>query len=193
MNKLAVVSIAIAILIPLLMAFKSHTDISSNPVVKIKISAYDPRDLLRGHYMRFQYNWNWDQEKQKEKNCEGNHCCLCVEAKEVDPKVYVQECRIAKTNASCAHIIRGQSWGDANFFGPPQEYYVDENIALPLEKFFQEQHNLQDFYIGLSLPPSGKAKIENLYIGGKSLSDYITEHGAEFTIPKNGVEPSQQQ
>jgi len=184
-SLLAVASIGLAVVVPLLMAFQSSSDLANNPIIKVRITGYDPRDILHGHYMQFQYAWNWDENAPAyhDDHTHGTQACLCVEPKEIDPKVRLMDCKAAKTDASCAHLIKGDSWGADNFTGPPSEYYVDENIALPLEKFFRESDKT-DFRIGLSLPPSGRAKIEKLYIDGKTLEDYIAEHGAQFTVPE---------
>lgn len=176
----AVLAIALAILAPLMMAIHSYRDVTSNPVIKVKITAYDPRDLLYGHYLLFQYDWNWDKKSSTE--CNSNKCCLCVEAKEADPKVSAMQCSDAKVNPTCAHIIKGQSWGQNSFSGPPTQYFVDETKALPLESFFRKESGKKDFHLGLSLPSSGKARIEKLYIDGQPYLEYMDSHPEEFVL-----------
>lgn len=177
-SLLAIASIALATIVPLIMAFQSSHEMASNPVVKVKITGYDPRDLLYGHYMNFQYDWNWD--KATDNNCRGDDCCLCVEAKEINPQVYVQQCAAAKAVPTCAHIIKGQSYGVSDFYGPPTQFFVDETKALPLETFFRKHSGKKEFLLGLSLPPSGKARIGQLYIEGKPYLEYMDAHPEEF-------------
>lgn len=184
-SLLAIFSIALAIIVPLLMAVQSNHEMASNPVIKVKITGYDPRDLLYGHYMNFQYDWNWD--KTAENNCNGEDCCLCVEAKETNPKVNVQQCSVAKTSPTCAHIVKGSSYSGTNFYGPSTQFFVDETKALPLEAFFRKHSGKKEFLLGLSLPPSGKARIDKLYIEGKTYLEYMDAHPEEFVMDENGT------
>ena len=142
-NILAIFSILLALAVPLWLTVQSASDLTGNPVIKVKINGYDPRDLLHGQYLMFRYDWNWNKEAPN--NCNSDKCCLCIEAKEVDPKVNVQQCTDAKVNPTCAHIIKGQSYGTADFYGPPTQYFVDENKALPLETFFRKHAGKKDF------------------------------------------------
>lgn len=177
-NLLAILSILLAVAVPLGIALKATSDLKSNPVVKISMLGYDPRDLLYGHYLMFQYKWNFDTEQSQ--SCVGNQCCLCLDGSSTDPKVKMMECRTAKKDASCPHLITGQSWGGQNFNGPATRYYVDETKALPLEKFFRREFENIKFHMGLIIMPSGKARIEQLYIDGQPYLDYMANNPEKF-------------
>lgn len=41
----------------------------------IPVEGYDPRDLLRGHYIRFRYQWKVEGE---ESLCDAGACLLCL-------------------------------------------------------------------------------------------------------------------
>jgi len=188
-TPLILFSILLAVALPLVNAMGAHKARSSWPVVKFLIEPYDPRDLLYGHYLRFQITWNW-KKGMGEPACQGENCCLCVGSGDYNPEVFATNCPPKGENLpSCTHIIKGSYYGGYVAEGDPlahnfttgiDRYYVDENQALPLERLFT--HKKEEFAVGLSLSPSGKPAIERLYVAGKTISDYIAAHGG--SLPK---------
>jgi uncharacterized membrane-anchored protein len=174
-----VASIVLALAGPLLMAVKAHQEQRAYPVVRVEIEPYDPRDLLYGHYMTFAFNWNWGKEKPDSKSCQGAHCCLCLGEGSEDPKASVIAC-VPEKPAQCAHVLKGAYYGDTIFHIGVDRYYVDENIALPLEDLFRNKK--ETFHVGLSISPEGKAILEKLYVSGKPVNQYVDEHGGGLKI-----------
>ena len=41
---------------------------------QVRIKGYDPRDLLRGQYLRYTIDW----QLQGEATCQGGSCCYCL-------------------------------------------------------------------------------------------------------------------
>lgn len=167
-------ALVLAVAGPLLLAGLSLHNRTAYPVVKFDIEPYDPRDLLYGHYLRFRIKWNFTPE-QKTPQCTGRECCLCVGEGTDNPPVYVADCLPPEQRGqTCMHQITGNGWaGQKNFDAGIDRYYVDEKLALPLEKLFRDKK--ESFSLGLSLPPSGTAAVEKLYIGGKPLESYVQE------------------
>lgn len=200
--KTALIAAAImfAVFVPLLSAVKADRDQKKWPIVRFSIEPYDPRDLMYGHYMRFQIRWNWKQDAPRQEELTMRDACLCVGEGEADPEIWALECPSAdKPVAECRHIIRGDynSWrtGDNGSFQQDfnagiDRYYVDEAIALPLEKLFFDKK--EEFSIGLGLSPKGKPVMEGLYVGGIALREYIMQNKDELfakpaSVPKEGT------
>ena len=181
----SVLSIFLAVVVPLMMAWNAHTQRANAPVVRFKIEAYDPRDLLYGQYMTYRFDWNWKEGEPAETVCQGPNCCLCVSEGAVDPEVSVIECKEPQT-PQCTHTIKGTLYGQT--FDPGfSRYYVDETIALPLEKLFMGGQ--ETFRIGLGLSTSGKAILERLYINDQPLEEYLSTHGGEIPVPEELPQP----
>ena len=178
-NLLVALSIALAVIAPMLMALKARGEMQSWPVVKVEIEPYDPRDLLYGHYMTFAYKWNWDKERHDAKACQGADCCLCLDGGAEDPKASVMACNSDKPQY-CAHALKGAFYGDRFDIGL-NRYYVDESIALPLENLFRNKK--EKFHVGLSINPKGKPVLEKLYVGAQPVNDYVADHYEELTKP----------
>ncbi|MBM3222738.1 MAG: GDYXXLXY domain-containing protein [Candidatus Tectomicrobia bacterium] len=47
---------------------------AAGPVFHVPIIGYDPRDVLRGQYLRYRLQWPADN------TCQGPTCCLCLRA-----------------------------------------------------------------------------------------------------------------
>ena len=180
-SLLVILSIALAVIAPLLMAIKAKSDISSYPVVKVEIEPYDPRDLMYGHYMQFRIKWNW---KKDIGSCSGGACCLCVGEGDNNPEVSLTSCPAAKADkpAQCAHVLEGGHYGfsnsTSNFDIGINRYYVDEALALPLEDLFRNKKDA--FQVGLSISPTGKAVLEKMYVSGKTVNEYVDGKGGKL-------------
>jgi len=177
---IVVLSIAFAVLVPLLNAMKVKMDRASYPVVKFDIEPYDPRDLLYGHYMNFAITWDWKGgEPANNKACTTGDCCLCVGEGDNNPQVSLLQCD-APSISSCKHVIEDYYSGALTDLN---RVFVDERIALPLEEIFRQQK--EKFSIGLFMTPNGKPTIERLYVGGKPVNEYVDEKGGTLTPPKD--------
>lgn len=165
-----IASVLIAVLIPLAAAYKAHMEQRSYPVVRIAVEPYDPRDLMYGHYMRFFFLWNWKENAV----AVNGEACLCVGEGNDNPPVSMMSCRVAYEGGACAHIIKGRYQGMQRFDVGINRYYVDEKVALPLEKLFRDKK--EEFSVGLALRPDGAPVLEKLYVSGMPLEEYIRLH-----------------
>lgn len=176
-------SIALAVVMPLMAAVKAHTDRQSYPLVKIEVEPYDPRDLFYGHYMRFGFKWNWAENEPAETACRGGDCCLCVGMGDTDPNVRLLSCDGDQTRppVQCAHRLKGTYLGDGRFDIGHNRYFVDETIALPLEHLFRDRK--AGFHVGLFVRPDGGTLLENLYVDGQKAEDFVDAGGLEEKTP----------
>lgn len=195
-TPLVLCSILFALALPLLNAVAAHKAQKEWPIVKFLIEPYDPRDLLYGHYMTFQFKWNWSKNAQTDA-CYGDDCCLCVGAGDYNPEVYATNCPPkGETLPSCKHILKGSYYGQPateeeqipthNFQIGIDRFYVDESLALPLEHLFRTQK--EEFAIGLGMNPAGKPVVEQLYVGNKRLHAYVAEKGGSLSIPEPAID-----
>ncbi len=103
----------------------------------VPIRGYDPRDLLRGHYITYQYDW-----PRLSGNTLGYISELCIEGKApailrttVAGAPIVQEPGMPPLQAKCAVIARAPYGGDdqGNGLGGGL-YYVPQTMAAEYEK-----------------------------------------------------------
>lgn len=163
--------IVIAVALPLLNAARFEHAVKTYPVIRVPIEPYDPRDLLYGQYLRLRILWNLPKGAQQA-GCSGDDCCLCLGAVEgsYNPPARIMSCPpSAATPPGCRHMVKGRVYG-TTFDSGLNRYYVDEKIALPLEKIFREKK--AGFSLGVVIHPDGKTTAENLYVDGMTLEQY---------------------
>lgn len=187
----AFLSLALAVAAPLVnVAFLQH-HAENNPVIRVNIEPYDPRDLFYGQYLRFRVDWNWkpDDREHVEQVCSANSCCLCVEEGDVNPVVSPVSCDDRKEDLpSCRHILRGEHQYfietdkqtiDQEFKIGTDRYFVDERYAKPLELLFFDKK--EKFTLELSVAPDGKVQPRDLFIGDFPLKEYLAVHGDKMS------------
>ncbi len=93
---------------------------------EVPIQGYDPRDILRGHYVEFSYDWPGIDEFR-----DVPPAALCLEGK----APVVERARVLPDGEACAHPVRADTTGvygwDALTRG---RLYVDQNRAAKLEQ-----------------------------------------------------------
>lgn len=154
---------------------KAEVAVHTGPSFRIPIRGYDPRDLLEGQYLRFQFDFDW----QGSDSCHSAllvpvpldaagfaprqpppqaGCCLCLFRTRADgfnPKVRQVDCEEPRTNCD--------GWIRARDVVPPLRYFVPENRAKDLERALASGNAS----IEVGLPPSGTPAVKQLYLGDK--------------------------
>ncbi len=158
--------VRIAVLIPivglLFLVGRAEFAARSGPTWHIPIGGFDPRDLLHGRYLRYQFRFNW----QGQSDCGGQvtagqpdldpACCLCLTRTNdlgIDPAV---------RQISCDEVERCDGWLRAEAVEPPLRYFVPEERAPELEAALTEL----EASLELTCGPSGTPAIIELYLDG---------------------------
>ena len=164
MNKKILVAVLIPLLLLSLLIIRAEFHISQGKEWKFQVQGYDPRDLLRGHYLRFSLRYNWVEGSS---HCENvNHCCLCLsDIGEIAPTVQKTSCEIAQNQ--CDGFIRGEFENSLN------RYYIPENYAVQAEQILRDARAGNDAFLSVSINSQGKPLITDMIIGGESLNELI--------------------
>jgi GDYXXLXY protein len=95
---------------------------------EVPVQGYDPRDLLRGHYIQFQYDWPGESENNRDQWWLGSFC-IEGEAPNIE-RIVVRE-----DVASCAHFARPEPGSIYGSDGLRRgRLYVPQTRASVLEK-----------------------------------------------------------
>ena len=88
----------------------------------VPVQGYDPRDLLRGHYLVFQYDWPGLDED----DVPGPGTVLCIDG----PAPQITTTRLQRDeDAACAHPVRA-AMGDTLLAG---KLYIPQERAVSLQ------------------------------------------------------------
>jgi hypothetical protein len=148
---------------------------STGTLWTVPVAGYDPRDMLRGHYLQYQYEWNLTGPN----TCNGPNCALCTD----EPARFNPPVRLVPRDeaASCESYI---AVGVAPFSpldgiviaGSSDNltrYYVPESEALRLETLLRQNMDGPQFWIGLRVTDAGTAYIEAMYVDGEQLEEWL--------------------
>ncbi len=95
MNKKLLLTVMIPFILLCLLIVRAEYHLSVGKQWDFAITGYDPRDLLRGHYLRFRLAYDWQEAKNKCNAGMGCSYCLTDIGKQV-PKVQIVDTHIAK-------------------------------------------------------------------------------------------------
>ncbi|CAN5295853.1 hypothetical protein BH10PSE6_BH10PSE6_36310 [soil metagenome] len=151
-------------------------------VVNVPIRGYDPRDLLRGHYIQGQFDWDWEGEPAAPDSHTGIDGAVCVLTADA-PKPRLRFLAGWKTGDrredGCRAIIAGRGWAKqgpiAARFAPTNldagggqvKLFVPEDRAADLETLLLERPGA--LTVDLAVRPDGSAAIKALRVDGERL------------------------
>lgn len=134
---------------------------------RMAIEGYDPRDLLRGHYLTFRYKWDAPSDY---KHALG---CACISGEALNPVVRVGKCPSSQNALpeACQSFIRVERRGGYQPYEESRRVYIPDIEAPLLEKMLREgQHR---FEVGVVPQSDGRARVKTLYIDGKPLDEFL--------------------
>ena len=160
----------IAVIIPLLgliaLIARSEFAVRSGPTWLIPITGYDPRDLLHGRYLRYQYRFNWQGEDAcgQSPTALDEECCLCftrTDTRGFDPPTRELSC--SEVREQC------DGWLSSRAVLPPLRYFVPEDRALELEGALGGRAAALELTCG----PDGEPAIHDLYLDEQPWRDVL--------------------
>ncbi|MFM7141201.1 MAG: GDYXXLXY domain-containing protein [Alphaproteobacteria bacterium] len=127
------------------------------PHLVFEIEGYDPRDLLRGHYLQFRLRVPLPAPGE----CEGGDpdCCLCVSAGEVGETARVERVSCASEPACDALLAADRA-------AMPLRFYVPEDRASELERRLGEAAGHGGARADVAIGPDGGIQVRGLWLDG---------------------------
>jgi len=151
--------IALAVALPALTLALSIADAEDNLAggesYRLPVEGYDPRDLLRGRYLR--YRVKLDAAPPLD-DCTGSACCLCLSQ---DGPPRVASCELARTQCDAAMPQR--------HLKDLRRYYIPEGQARQLERRFIDAARDDEADIVVTVGADGKPYVEHLELRGERI------------------------
>ena len=172
---------ALVLLLPLLVlggiVVRNQRDIASAKTWRVKITGYDPRDLLYGHHLNFRFDWG--ASLTRDACAAGQSCCLCLDAQNGSstPLANLKSCEAATQCANSVPVPHATQ-NNPDAFNPEgtQRYFVPESAATQLNALLaNRQHVLQ---VDVKIGPSGQHVLGDLYVDNVEWHDYLRQHPA---------------
>lgn len=171
-----ILCLALVVVVPPVLALKAEYDQARAPVFRIPIQGYDPRNLLYGHYLTFQYRWHWAETAPEMATPREAQLCLRRDtaAPTANPKVSLYSEGVTTDCAARLHgIYRTGSFtpGRRGEASPPQpRFYVNEYDALRLEDILRSNQHQVSAEIAVI---NGEARPLRLFVGDIPAEDFI--------------------
>jgi uncharacterized membrane-anchored protein len=163
-HKQVLIAVAIPFILLCLLIARAEYHVRSGEQWNFEITAYDPRDLLRGHYLQFSLVYDWETNKNACSN--GQSCCMCLTRTEKKaPKVHKTSCDTAKSQ--CDGFMLSEHQNTLNRF------YISETEARRAEEILQQAQSDNNAYLTVSINKKGEPKIVDLLIGEQPINDIL--------------------
>ncbi len=156
-----------ALLLPLIVIglgiVRSEIHLARGTLWTFDVDGYDPRDLLRGHYIQFRLDLHEDSEAGECGDDEGELCCLCLQKtlEAQPPTVYRRRCEDAKYQ--CDGVLKTQ------YLKTLTRFYIPEQDAATLEAKFREAAQRKQARLWVAIDREGKPQIESLRLDGETI------------------------
>jgi hypothetical protein len=165
----------IAVVIPMLgllvLVARAEVLLRSGASFRVAIEGYDPRDLLRGHYLQYRFRFDWHGESTCGRVSGGfpdgvdPSCCVCLSS-EVDSSMMAQARQVP-----CGQVGTCDGWLEGASVSPPLRYFVPERHASALEDALRGR----EAALTLTCGPGGQPAIGDLYLDGQPWREVIDE------------------
>jgi hypothetical protein len=188
MKRLALGLMILALALPLavlgLMVAEAERARADAGTFRVAIRGYDPRDPLRGHYLRYRFDWD------AEIPFVGDVNRLCVLSAPTDQPARVRPLSRDASTAGCVLVLngRGQVLAEARRTEPGEagpagrlqftpkgvesgRLYVPEEHARELERLLREDR--VRLTIDLAVRRDGHASIRAWHIDGKTVETFF--------------------
>ena len=164
----AIAALVMPLLFFALAILKAKRHLVEGETYRFAIGGYDPRDMLRGHYLRFRVTYDWEEDRG---HCEvdaSEDCCLCLmRSGDSPPGVVYATCDEARSQ--CDGSLLASERDDMN------RYYIPEEKAAEAEAFLRLGQSEANAFIIVSITPDGRAQLVDLEIDGQSLETLLSQ------------------
>ncbi len=144
-------------------------DLADHTVWRIPIVGFDPRDPIRGHYVRFRYDWSLSPSEID--RCEGllADCRLCLHRTSsgaLSTTVVLDGSPVDQCEALLiANPVPGR---EESSLLVGQRFYLDETLAKAADDVLRQQDG-RTTEMEIAVSNSGRVRALRLYIGGQPL------------------------
>jgi uncharacterized membrane-anchored protein len=159
-NKLIVLVIPVLIMLGWLSMLQYK--LTNGKEVRLKIAAYDPRDILSGHYMRYTIDFG------TQLSCKDNskNSCVCLSQKEGDKfhtAFLVEDCD--QLRPTCNTMLKGDC-SYQRFSTNIERYYIPEKYSNVLQTLPQNGSIL------VSLDTDGNGIVKEMFVKNETIIEY---------------------
>ena len=157
-KRLQLFAVGLPIVLLVVMIGRAEWQLAHSETWHFAIQGYDPRDLLRGHYMRFSLDVAVD-ETLAACRVGDEDCCYCLsEGNGIEPHVAVATCTVARD--------RCDAFVNTRALHALTRFYIPEQGRLEMERALRVGAALDRAHLAVAVSDAGDPMIEALLIDG---------------------------
>ena len=161
-NRTKQLALILPILLLVFIAGRAQWQLAHSDTWFFEVRGYDPRDLLRGHYMRFQLSVVPD-ETLEQCRTDDPACCYCLDdGRGIEAHVTLATCQTA--SMTCDDYVRTKPLHSFDRF------YIPEAGRRELEAKLRDAARTGDAHLAVAVDRSGQPMIEGLWVDGEPIS-----------------------
>lgn len=133
----------------------------------LEMGGYDPRDLLRGHYLQFQLRVEPLAEREPCDEQAGEPCCVCLTRAEPGALSAAERATCATARAACDGALPLRA------LSRPYRFYVPEARAAELERQVRAAMVHRGARVVVAIGSDGALRVRELRIDGAAIPGSI--------------------
>jgi len=159
-RRFTLVAVALPLLAIVLGIVRAERFLGRTRDFVFEIGGYDPRDLLRGHYLQFTLRVEPLPQREACVDEPQGTCCLCVTRAPPGQVSQVERATCTTSRAACDASL------PLSVLAQPYRYYVPEEHAKALEERMRDAMRRQGARAVVAVDSRGDARVRELRIDG---------------------------
>lgn len=145
---------------------------------QVKITGYDPRDPLYGHYLRYRIDWDIAGDSNASHLNGVKNVCMCLNSSGngfKDPSAYPVQCNVTTTaSISCESVMEVHKFGNRYALQQsrePERFFIPEENSHKVDSLFRDGETI--FRMELMAHKDHSVSIRGLYVDDIPLDEYL--------------------
>lgn len=162
-RNLVIVALVLPLLVIGLGIVRAERHLATSASWLFEVDGYDPRDLLRGHYIQFRVDLHEEAPLDACDDNQSDRCCLCLTPTSAQNPPRVQRATCERAQSQCEGVLQ------TRYLSELRRYYIPEEDASKLEQQFRDAAQERRALLRVAIDDAGKPQIESLLVNGEEI------------------------
>ena len=162
-RKLLIAALVLPLIVLALGIVRAERHLADGKRWMFEVNGYDPRDLLRGHYINYRLVLEQSPADERCDDDHGERCCLCLTSQPAGMPTKAQRTTCESAETRCDGVLK------TRYLSELQRYYIPEERAAELTARFQDAAREHRAQLVVAIDAQGKPQIDTLTIDGMAL------------------------
>lgn len=160
-RNLLIAALVLPLLVIVMGIVRSELHLAQGTLWAFDVDGYDPRDLLRGHFIQFRLDLHEESPNEECGDNDGDRCCLCLDKTNEGQPPLVRRISCESAQSQCDGLLQ------TRYLKELTRYYIPEQDAAKLETKFREAAARKQARLWVAIDKTGRPQIESLRLDGE--------------------------